>query len=136
MPNDRNGIDVLRASPGGLPKFTVLDGTLHFQRGLEKSRFSEDPVREDNIANDLQKAFLELVSTLRAPVLDGAKGAEDGPASTHYAMLEMDGDGMGRVFSKDRSTAERGSRALLVFAAAVPFVVSLHGHVADIGGHL
>ena len=106
----------------GLPKFAILDGTLHFERGLEKRRFDDSHANADQIADDLHTEFRKLFSTVK---VDPAK-IQDGPASTHYAMLDMDGDGMGAVFSHSKELAERGSRALLEFSTGVPAVIRKH----------
>jgi len=121
------GIDGLRAAPDGLPKFAIIDGTLHFARGLGKDRY------DDQIGtNALQDEFRNLVKDLRKPA-DNPK-VKDGPASTHYAMLDMDGDGMGAVFSHSNERAERGSRALLKFSAKVPAVVRRHDGILIYAG--
>ncbi len=128
------GIDNLdRESEGdtsSLPKFAVLDGTLHFARGLEKRRFDDGSFDAERIADELAAEFRTLVETVRkAPA-----NLRDGPASTHYAMLDMDGDGMGKVFSRTQIHAETGSAALMKFAAGVPAIVRHHDGILIYAG--
>jgi CRISPR-associated protein Cmr2 len=113
-----------------IPLFAVLDGTLHFPRGLDARRLVERRYARDRqrdrqaerqsladaraIAEDLQanyKALLGAVDT------DPRLGRSARP-SPFYAFLEMDGDSMGKMFSDDRRTAEITSLALLDFATA------------------
>ena len=123
------GVDMLRVAPDGLPKFAIIDGTLHFERGLEKHRFDEG-ANADTIAAVLQAEFKKLIETVRKTP---AK-LEDGPASTHYAMLDMDGDGMGKVFSHSESRAKRGSTALLEFSANVAPIIRSHDGILIYAG--
>lgn len=128
------GIEALTKVPvrGALsiPKIAVLDGTLHFKRGLEKRRFDDGSKDAEQIANELQAEFRSLVNTVRK---DPAK-LGDGPASTHYAMLDMDGDGMGKVFSQSQALAKTGSMALLRFAEGVPAIVYRHDGILIYAG--
>ena len=127
-------IDELAKESSALPRFAVLDGTLHFDRGLEKHRF-DDGENADAIAKDLKKNFAELRKNLRNGTGDSATASlQDGPASTHYAMLDMDGDSMGKVFSNSKARAERGSKALLAFSQKVPEVVRYHDGVLIYAG--
>jgi len=126
------GIDRLRRPPDGLPKFAIIDGTLHFARGLEKNRFDDGFADPNRIADALQKEFNTLIEGLRKPTDDPT--VKDGPASTHYAMLDMDGDGMGAVFSHSKNRAKRGSRALLEFSAAVPPIIRKHDGILIYAG--
>ncbi len=112
-----------------LPRFAVLDGTLHFERGLERRRF-DDGVNAVAIADDLQREFKTLISTIRTHPAN----LKDGPASTHYAMLDMDGDGMGAVFSHSEDRAKRGSVALLKFSAGVPAIIRDHDGILIYAG--
>lgn len=128
------GIDNLGHEPDdrgiqAIPRFAVLDGTLHFRRGLDKHRFStEDPATAKALADELNGHFNSLLNAV-----DKAFPSARGPRP-FYAMLEMDGDGMGVVFSHDRARAETGSRALLAFAAGVPQIVREHDGVLIYAG--
>lgn len=120
------GIDRLAIKQKQVPLFAILDGTLHFKRGLDRRRLSPDST--DALVRGLADEFGAFREDL------GKKQFNDGPASPFYAMLEMDGDGMGKVFSVTRARAERGSRALLEFSDGVPAIVRDHDGVLIYAG--
>lgn len=132
-----HGIDLLGKS--GLPLFAVLDGTLHFERGLEKHRFKPAGDTDDarKAANEraerLSRTFRAFRDEITGPKSDGAAVASH-PPSTHYAMLEMDGDDMGPNFSESADLAKETSENLLKFANAVPEIVRHHDGVLIYAG--
>jgi len=107
-----------------VPLFAVLDGTLHFPRGLEWRRLverdyhpdrSEDEIRRrkaiekaKNKATELQEVFKTLKDSLKGEL-------ENAEPSPFYAFLEMDGDHMGRAFSRSHEAALQASKSLLNF---------------------
>lgn len=113
------GIDAL-GHDGTIPLFAVLDGTLHFARGLEAHRFGGD----ETTAKELQESFERLIKDVQ-PI---------GPPASFYAMLEMDGDSMGSWFSHSKARAEATSTALLKFADGVPEIVRNHDGVLIYAG--
>ncbi len=116
------GIDLLANSK--IPLFAVLDGTLHFPRGLEKQRFGDDAEK----ARQLAASFDRLAGCI-------SKAAPElGPPAPFYAMLELDGDAMGKVFSASERQAQICSRALLKFADGVPGIVRQHDGVLIYAG--
>ncbi len=133
------GIDEVVKAKTNAWKFCVLDGALHFERGLEKHRFDDDQnTKKDDgqntkeIASALQAEFKRLVEGLREPKDDPK--VKDGPASTHYAMLDMDGDSMGATFSHSKPRAERASKALLAFSQKVPKIIREHDGILVYAG--
>lgn len=146
------GIDALATASTGashkkqLPLFAVLDGTLHFRRGLEKRRFAKSVDGRKPSGNALSEAerlagvlagnfgsFVDNVRSLPAPSLP-VTSIGSNPAKPFYAMLEMDGDGMGEVFSKQRDRAIEGSKALLVFSEGVAKIVRSYDGVLIYAG--
>jgi CRISPR-associated protein Cmr2 len=106
-----------------VPMFSALDGTLHFSERLDKRQYSEASAR--------------LVPILRENISEFHKdlGQEKGRTPTaFYAMLDMDGDHMGHVFSSSLNNARIGSTALLEFAAAVPGIIREHDGVTIYAG--
>jgi CRISPR-associated protein Cmr2 len=129
-----------------IPLFAVLDGTLHFPRGLDKRRLVEREYRGDRRrdretersalrrAEGTSRVLLRNYERLLDAV-DARRGL--GPSarpSPFYAFLEMDGDGMGRMFSSDRQTAEITSLALLDFAKSARRLVREHDGVPVYAG--
>lgn len=98
-----------------LTRFATLDGPLHFERGIEGKRLNSDQ------GNDLLREFKDFREKM---TIKG--GPSDRKASPFYALLDMDGDSMGKVFSTSKMLAEKASYALLEFAAGVPKIIRDH----------
>lgn len=96
------------------PNFTTMDGVLHFP-----DRIKKDQTEKLEELRSAQRKFAE------------GKGREPTP---YYAMLDMDGDHMGKMFSSSLPNAEAVSQGLFDFATAVPGIVSRYDGVTIYAG--
>lgn len=109
--------------PDGKPaEFAVLDGGLFFPRTLEANRYAakDDPGRAKKA-----KALVANFDTFR--------GAQP-PPSPFYAMLFMDGDGLGRAIGEGEDRARKISTGLADFASGVTIRVRDHDGVTLYAG--
>lgn len=121
--------------------FLTMDGTLHYERGLERRRLTsaEHGERADAIAGDLARNLrrlrsrVEAYNTAHSADLDFVPIDPAGP-SRFYAFLEMDGDRMGEVFSYNKDLAIEASKALGAFAEAARRTVDNHDGITVYAG--
>ncbi|TXD34080.1 type III-B CRISPR-associated protein Cas10/Cmr2 [Lujinxingia vulgaris] len=109
-------------------RFTTLDGNFFLENAL--SNENATPLSADTTRRD---ELLEGLARLRKKARE--KGL--GEPSTHYALLLMDGDSMGKLLDQARTKGkgeETVSRALTTFADGVPSIVHKHDGVTVYAG--